>query len=299
MTCEKRGEVGEVVYKKPSAGGVAEGAFGELSADGVDENGVCDDYGLPGHEYCIEWNSVRMVKAESFDEAREAAERGEFTGTATSVSACEMKFDGEPPTDRAFLTPSLQKAKERALQALDELRKTGEAVEPARSAALRSAAELAAACGDWREAKDLALEELTKERGGDAETRRALRKILEKANREIGMTTVYIGFQDWNRGGLHEEYSKVEVPELNETAVKDAAAELVENGYGYFYSVDMMSDEEKENAGDESTASERYWVHAQTCPEAAEAYNDWRDVCDCDLNKRFSGEVDVKVMEAN
>ena len=111
------------------------------------------------------------------------------------------------------------------------------------------------------------------------------------------MTTVYLGFQDWNRGGLHgEEYNKVEVPELNETTVKDAAAELVENGCGYFYTVAMMSDEEKDG-GVEAVVSERYWVHAETCPEGAARYNQTRDVCDCDLNDRFGGDVEVKVME--
>ena len=302
MTCRKRGEVGEVVYKKAGAGFFeADGSFGVLGDEGIDENGVCDDYGLPGHEDCVEWNAVRLVKANSFDEAIEAAKRGEFTGTARSVSVCEMLFLDRGETGGRFSESakrSLKKALEAQLAALDAFYKVGEIIEPAYSALHRSAALLAIDCGDWREAKRLALKALMEGDSPDPATIRALRQILKEANEEVGVTTVYIGFQDWNRGGLHDdEYNKVEVPELNETTVKDAAAELVQNGYGYFYSVDMMPEDEKESGGVEAVVSERYWVHAETCPEGAARYNQMRELCDCDLNERFGGDVDVKVME--
>ena len=37
------------------------------------------------------------------------------------------------------------------------------------------------------------------------------------------MTKIYIGFQDWNNGGLLGEYTSVDVEELTKETVRNAA----------------------------------------------------------------------------
>ena len=118
-----------------------------------------------------------------------------------------------------------------------------------------------------------------------------------EANKETGMTKIYIGFQDWNNGGLLGEYTAVEVKELTKETVRDAAQHLVDRGYGYWRDIDMMPGHGEDRMTEEEYANnpavDRYWVHAATCPEGAEMYNSMRSECVCDLNEKLGGEIEA------
>ena len=108
------------------------------------------------------------------------------------------------------------------------------------------------------------------------------------------MTAIRIGFQDWNNGGLLGEYARVEVKQLTASAVRDAAIHLVDDGCGYWSGVDSLPDGDENKVTEEeyalNPAYDRYWVHADKCPEAAEYSEAFSSTeCMCPLNALFGG----------
>ena len=101
----------------------------------------------------------------------------------------------------------------------------------------------------------------------------------KKTNGRSGDVKILINFMDWNNGGELDAYHEVEMPEITEEGVRDAALELVNDGCGYFLHYYDIPCE---------AAQERYSVHAGDCDKGI---NDMM-ACSCAFDGAYDGEID-------
>ena len=326
MSCtnENLGETGTVVYKKSFAANANDHWSAVLENDETD----FPSFGVLGQRFSggessptCEYSSVRLVNAESFEEAREAASKGEFTGVVHNVPGNYVAFEGSESPMNMFhheamdlasfallarrrniekkAVPMFQKAFDLELKAVEI------ACEPENFHDLtfhvlsRSAATLAMDCGSPEEAKRLALRAMLEgDFGGHGEIRDELKEVFDSANEKLGDAKVYFGFLDWNNNGLLGEYTLVNVREITEKSVQSAAHELVERGYGYWRhpenGMDALPPEERMTPEEYAVnpAVDRWWIHAEHCPEGADR-DEFQYGCVCGLPQKFAGEITV------
>ena len=107
------------------------------------------------------------------------------------------------------------------------------------------------------------------------------------------MTVIHIGFLDWTSGRIvNDEYHRVETRgEVDSEFAETAAQELIWDGAGYWDALEDSPTAEQLADPLFSPPMERYFVHAEKCPEAEDSRS-WSVNCDCGLDK-FNGEIAV------